>query len=76
MTTQSFLRRVIGSPVPVDYFDWMRGKTTEEQNASFRHMRVCALLGKAQRRYPYSDRTKRLSAEVESYYRGLSGNSK
>ena len=51
------------------YAEWLKEQGPDLARASLRHLRVCRLLGIAERRYPFSARAEKLRAEVRRYYR-------
>ena len=50
------------------YTDWLLSQSPERQAASLEHGLICVQLGEAQRRAPFSDETKELTAKVRAYY--------
>lgn len=52
----------------MSFSDWFCAQTPERQKAALDHSVVCAKLGEARRTAPFSDETRRLSAEASAYY--------
>jgi hypothetical protein len=50
------------------YGEWLRQQTHERQEASLAQMRLCAELGKMQRKAPHSAQCAELERRVREYY--------
>jgi hypothetical protein len=51
------------------YSGWLSEQTPDRREASLAIMQVCIKLGEEQRKAPYSEECKQLTAQVEEYYR-------